>query len=79
VFVSNVINGNINSSEILQELQFKVPRISSRCHEILKEEAHKSTFGSQNPISWMKREFNSVYDRFDFHLTVDSFKSRLKM
>jgi hypothetical protein len=30
VFVSNVINGKINSSEILQEMQFKVPRMSSR-------------------------------------------------
>jgi hypothetical protein len=45
----------------------------------LKEEAHKSNFGSQNPISRIKREFNSVCDRFDFHLTPDSFKSRLKM
>lgn len=75
---ANILNYAINSSELLSQFQLRVPRASSRNQQILKESTKKTNFAQKDPITRLTKSLNEFQDKFDFHLTKDQFKSKLK-
>lgn len=78
-FMAKVLVGQIDSSELMNRLRINVPRISSRGADFLNEPMHRTIFGSNNAFSKLIRDFNDVQNQFDFNVSIDDFKSRLRM
>lgn len=78
IFAANILTRAINSSNLLQELDINVPRVTAKGSQLLKEPAHKTNFGKNNPFSKIIRDFNQAQTEFDFQLTKDNFKLCLK-
>ena len=79
LFVSEVLNGSVNCSRILREINLYVSHRGIRPKSFLKEmNVHNTDYGRNNPMSRMIRSFNDVQDIFDFHITQDKFRQLLK-
>ena len=79
MFISGVLNGNIDSSRILSEINFHVSLRGARSMSLLKEmNVHRTDYGRNNPISRMIRSFNDAQEIFDFHVFKEKFKLLLK-
>lgn len=68
-FISKILNGKIDSAQLLGNLKLNVPCPENRSTSLLKENTkHKTDYGQNNPISRMVRDFKDVQNHFDFHL-----------
>jgi ribonucleases P/MRP protein subunit RPP40 len=79
IFVAGLISGSIDCSQLLTKMCLQVPRESSRTTSLIKEiEIHRTDYGKNNPVSRIIRNFNRAQEVFDFNLSKESFKSRLR-
>jgi ribonucleases P/MRP protein subunit RPP40 len=79
IFVAGLICGSIDCPQLLNKMCLQVPRESSRTTSLIREnEIHRTDYGKNNPVSRIIRNFNNVQEVFDFNLSKESFKNRLK-
>ena len=65
VFVVNICNGRIDSSELLGKLNFRVPRSSSRISHPFYQDGNKKCVKSNSPIARACRTINVNSERVD--------------
>lgn len=76
--VFDIISNNIDSPSLLLEISFNAPHRQLRRSEFLVVPGHRTTYGFNNPISSCIRAFNDVSDCFDFDITKNCFKIRIR-
>ena len=79
VFIGKLLHGEINAPNILAQLNINViPRVF-RTRNFLRLSFHRTLYGQNEPIRAMCANFNSVYYLFDFSVTCETFKNRLRL
>jgi hypothetical protein len=79
IFIAGILDGSVNSSQLREKLYLNVPRANARSACVLKEMVkHKTDYGKNGPISRMIREFNDAQEIFDFDLSKEVLKRKLK-
>lgn len=78
LFIFDVITGNIDCSSILENVWFHAPLRRLRGNDLLRIPGHHTLYGYNNPLDVCCRKFNEVCDRFDFNISKDSFKNRIR-
>lgn len=77
VFCFDLLTGNIDCGDLLQQLNIHVPNRRLRHPTFLYIPTHRTLYGHHNPLHSCCRYFNDVYDKFDFNITKMTFKNRL--
>ncbi len=77
LFVSDILMGRIDCTNILASLNIYVPTRNIRRREFLKIKHHSTSYGMRESLTTISRSFNSVYEHFDFHLSRDLFRNNL--
>lgn len=77
VFVAKILTGEIDSLEILGQLNLYAPERLLRQRNFLLLEPRNTVYGLHDPVRFMSAKFNDVYLLFDFNCTIATFKRRL--
>ncbi|XP_053686304.1 uncharacterized protein LOC128735845 [Sabethes cyaneus] len=77
VFVAKLLIGHIDCPPILEQLNLYAPERALRTRNFLHLDARRVNYGQFSPIRYMAAQFNTVYELFDFDITIDTFKRRL--
>ena len=78
VFVGKLFAGQIDAPAILSQLNIYVPARSLRSWNFLRLDYQRTNYGQNEPIRAMCNVFNRFFDYFDFNVTIDVFKNRLR-
>lgn len=78
LFVAKLLLGDIDATQILALIDINAPTTILRTGQFLRLSFRRTTYGQNEPIQAMCREFNNVHYMFDFSLSVLAFKNRLK-
>jgi Reverse transcriptase (RNA-dependent DNA polymerase). len=65
LFLANITNHKIDCGMILQEINFRVPRSSSRNHDIFYIENSRTNHKQDAPVSRMSSRLNAISDKVD--------------
>lgn len=76
--IFDILCQNIDCAELLQQSSFNVPQRPLRNHAFIIILGHTTNYGFNSPLSSCIRAFNTVSENFDFNLTKQSFKARLR-
>ena len=74
LFVSDLINSNIDSPELLQQLNFNIQRRNLRSYNFFKVTHARINYAFHEPVSSILRTFNNCSNVFDFNLSRASLK-----
>lgn len=77
-FVGNILLDQIDAPSLLESIKIKAPSRNLRDHEFLHLYKHRTNYGDNEPVNMMSKSFNKIDHLFDFCLSKDSFKRRLK-
>lgn len=78
LFVFDVLRGNIDCPVLLEQVGFNVPPRRFRSSSLMAVPQHRTNFGYHNPLDSCLRAFNNVIDKFDFNLSKNVFRVRIK-
>lgn len=78
VFVGKLLCGIIDSPNILAKLNLNVTSRVLRSTNFLRLPFHRTVYGQNEPICAMCNIFNSVFHLFDFNVSCETFKCRLR-
>lgn len=79
IFVANALSGKIDCNQLLSLFHLNVSSHGARKPSVLREDKnHRTDYGKNNPLSRIIRNFKDVQDEFDYHLTKESFLTRIK-
>lgn len=78
IFIANVLLGKTDSPYILGNLNIYTPTRNLRQHNFLQPDQHRTNYGEHEPINTMVKMFNDVEELFDFSISSDCFKNKLK-
>lgn len=77
-FLFDLLQGSINSPELLDNISISVPTRSLRSSDFLHVSFHRTNYGKNMPLPSMSRLFNFYYkDCIDFNLSKTQLKSLL--
>ncbi|CRK99373.1 CLUMA_CG012761, isoform A [Clunio marinus] len=80
LFIAGILNGTIDSNELLSALNINTSMMTSRTAPLLRDlSRHKTDYGRNNPLSRMAREFKEVQSHFEFHRKKEDSKNKLKL
>lgn len=77
IFLYKIVNGHIDCSDLLNRLQFSVPRLSSRLHNrrTFVLPACRTNHGQNSPIYRLCSAYNNIDNKIDiFNASINSFK-----
>lgn len=77
-FIFDLFNGRIDASNILSLIDVNVPPRSIRNHVFLRVKFHRTQYGSFEPITNMSVIFNNVFSSYEFDLSRDIFRERIR-
>ncbi len=77
-FISDILCGRIDNSELLSRLNLCVPSYSRRNYNPIYLESHRTTYMNNAPMHYNASKFNSKYSSFDYNLSKLQFKNTLK-
>jgi len=78
LFIYDVITGNIECASILEHVWFHAPPRRLRSGNLLWIPGHRTVYGYNNPLDVCCRIFNEVRDKFDFNISKNTFKIRIR-
>lgn len=78
MFVFDILSGRVSSPSLLAEIGFRVPSYSTRRHEFLQIDYHRTNYGAFEPINAALHSFNEIADLFDFNMSRSRFLAQLK-
>jgi hypothetical protein len=79
MFIFDVLNGIVNSPNLLSVLDLITPPYPTRGTEFIRIYFHQTNYGLHEPMSGAMLQFNEVISLFDFDLTRDQFLNRLRL
>lgn len=74
LFAADLILSNVDSPELLQQLNFNIRNRALRSHDFLRTPGARTNYGHNEPVSSMCRAFNLCSDVFDLHLSRTALK-----
>ncbi|XP_058449397.1 uncharacterized protein LOC131429340 [Malaya genurostris] len=78
VFIGKLLMGQIDAPNILSQVNINVPPRTLRSRNFLRLDYQRTDYGQNEPIRGMCNSFNSAYECFDFSISCDVFKNRLR-
>lgn len=78
IFIFDLITGNIDCPELLQQMPINVPPRRFRRSPLLAIPPHRTNYGVNNPFHFCLRSFNTVAEVFDFNVSKNVFKNRIR-
>lgn len=78
LFVFDVLRGHIDCPVLLEQVPFNVPPRRFRSFSLLAVPQHRTNFGFHNPFDSCLRAFNNVTDKFDFNVSNNTFRTRIR-
>lgn len=79
LFIYDLLIGNLDCSSLLQNISFYAPQRQLRERSLIFVPRHRTAYGFNNALSTCFRLFNSVSDLFDFNVSKNVFKNRIKI
>lgn len=77
MFAAKVLVGEIDSPEIVAELQLYAPERPLRSRNFLNLPARVANYGQHDPVRFISMRFNEYYHLFDFNVTTETFRQRI--
>ena len=78
IFVAQVLKGEIDAPDILAMININVMPRPLRTRGFIRPAFHRTLYGQNEPVQAMCTVFNDVYDQFDFNISTQKFKSRIR-
>lgn len=78
VFIFDIIQGNIDSPVLLEQIPLYVPPRQLRYSSMLAIPHHRTNYGHFNALDFCLREFNRFSDSFDFNVSKNVFVNRIR-
>ena len=78
LIIFDILRGNVDCSELLVDIQLYAPNRQLRNSVLIAIPAHRTSYGYNSPFSSCLRNFNSVCDLFDFNMSKECFKARIR-
>lgn len=78
VFVCDLLQNKISSSNLLSRINFKIPR-QLRQYHLLYTDSHRTNYGHHELVNNICNNFNNFDYLFDFNISRVTFKNRIKM
>lgn len=78
VFIFDIIQGNIDSPVLLEQIPLYVPPRQLRNSSMLAIPHHRTNYGHFNALDFCLREFNRFSDSFDFNVSKNVFVNRIR-
>ena len=79
VFVGKLLTGEIDSPLLLAQININAPPRNLRSRDFLRLQHQRTEYGQNEPVRAMCDVFNRFYMYFDFSVSCDVFKNRLKL
>lgn len=76
IFITSLIFGKINSSNLLGKLNFRVQQRDTRNQMLLN--THFEVINENDPFYCMKKKFNELNNFFDFNRSIETIRNNLK-
>jgi Reverse transcriptase (RNA-dependent DNA polymerase)/Endonuclease-reverse transcriptase len=77
LFVCNVLVKRLDCPSILSALFFRFYRHNIRTREMLREDCHRTIYGSNEPVNRCIKYFNSFSCLFEFDISIECFKKKV--
>jgi hypothetical protein len=77
-FIFDLFSGRIDSPKLLASIPINAPVRELRDHEFLKLPFRRTNYGYHSPLVNIFRLFNGVSELFDFGLSRDIFRKRIR-
>lgn len=77
LLIFDLLNNNLDCSDLLERLRFNAPGSSTRRFDFFKRATHRTQYGQNNPLNMCCQRFNEVYHLFDFNLSKNVFRLRI--
>ena len=77
-FIGDLLQGNIDCSQLLCILNINTRRRNLRSHSFLSISPARTNYGLHEPLRSMSRIFNSCYHQFNFNVSRETNKSNFK-
>lgn len=77
LLIFDLLNNNIDCSELLGRLRINAPGRSIRRFDFFRQAMHRTQYGQHNPLDVCCQRFNDVYHLFDFNLSKNVFRLRI--
>lgn len=78
MLIYDLLTGNIDCSELLEQIPIHVPPRRFRHSPFLVIPFHRANYGNNNPFFMCLRSFNDVAELFDFNVSKCVFNSRIR-
>lgn len=78
IFISDLLNGNIQSSFLLMNLGLYAPERSLRSRSLLKTEFHRTSYGYNEPLNLISKSYNELSKFCDFNMSKCEIRRSLK-
>lgn len=78
LLVHDILTNNIDCPDLLSEVQLSVPNRRLRHTTLIAIPLHRTSYGYHDPFTTCLRNFNSVCEMFDFNVSKDCFRARIK-
>lgn len=76
MFVVKLLNGSVDSSQLLARININAPARSLRRQNLLRLEGRNTAYGQHDPVRFMSETFNTVAHIFDFNVSVSTLQQR---
>lgn len=77
LFIAKLLHGEIDSTELVSSLDFRIPQRPLRSTSLLQTRFHRTAYGFHEPFASCIRTFLLHEDLFDFNDSIPVFKSKL--
>lgn len=77
-FLSDIICGRIDSTELLSKLNFNIPAHNTRDFRPIYTSNQRANFVKDAPLIYCSNKFNNSFNCFDYNLSKNRLKSNLK-
>ena len=78
IFAAKLLLGVVDAPVLLYQLNLYMPSTSLRRRDPLRLDFRRTEYGRNEPVISICRQFNEVYEFFDYTISVPMFKNRLK-
>lgn len=78
MFVFDLLEGNIDCPELLQQINFNVPPRALRSFPAINVPFHRTSYGHNSPYSSCLRAYNNVSSVHEFGVSKATFKTRIR-
>ena len=78
LLIFDLLNNNLDCSELLGRLRINAPIRLTRRYDFLRRTTHRTQYGQNNPFAVCCERFNDVYYLFEFDMSKNVFKIRIR-